>query len=195
MRTLAWFFVLASCNPSVDIGDPARLDAGASADAGAATGGGSASGGGSAMGGGSAGAGSSTSVVGGCPRVLLGSLPDVSFSADTASLPNLVISNRLEWREAPDDALEFTAPTTGSYKVTYTASNGNLGLSVSDLNGFFTRSACPPAGLVVSIDGYYVTDGMQLALTRGQSVVFFVSAPYWAMEKTGTYQLRIALQP
>ena len=61
----------------------------------------------------------------------------------------------------------------------------------------FTSAACPPAGLVVSIDGFYSHNqpGYPTALTAGQSWLIFISAPYWAAVKTGSYTLVVKRVP
>ncbi len=174
--------VLLGCDPSVMIGEPvdagSRVDAGvvdAGVDAGVADAGG-------------------VMITGGCPRVRLGRSTQVTFSADTSALPNLVISQRLEWGDAPDDALEFIAAETGDYEITFTSSNVSLNASAQEYQPSgpmkpWTSAACPAAGLVVSIDGVYSANqpGYPVALTAGQSMVIFVSAPTWAAVKTGTY--------
>jgi hypothetical protein len=98
--------LLAACDPRVSIGDP---DAG-TPDAG--TGG--------------------VQVLGGCPRVSLGRSTSVEYSADTSTLENIVISNRLEWTDAPDDSLEFTAAQAGTYAIDLTSTNASLGVSAKN---------------------------------------------------------------
>jgi hypothetical protein len=179
MVGLLWW---TGCDPSVQIGDP---DAGAT-DAGAADAGALDAG---------------VQIVSGCPRVLLGRSTAVTFSADTSALPDLVISNRLEWDNAPDDALEFIAAQAGNYAIDLTSSNANLGASAQEYHDTgltpFTRAACPPAGLVVSIDGFYSHNQPQspIALTEGQSMLIFISAPRWAAVKTGAYTLVVRRVP
>ena len=135
----------------------------------------------------------------GCPRVIFGSALDVEFSGDTTALSNIVTSQRLEWGEAPDDSLEFVAPMTGDYVIELTSDVLSLGASAMDYNtngsdGFpFTRTACPAEGSVKEIDGFYSHNqpDYPISLSRGQSMVIFVSAPYWANVKSGSYHLRI----
>ena len=83
-----------------------------------------------------------------------GRATSVEHSADTSTLDNIVISNRLEWKDAPDDSLEFTAAQAGNYAIDLTGINASLGVSALEYRSAglvpFTRSACPPAGLVVS---------------------------------------------
>lgn len=160
------------------------------------------SGGSGGSGGGSGGAGGAQ-VVGGCPRVLLGSTLPAEFSGDTAGLPDIVTSPRLEWTDAPDDALEFTAPQAGDYLIELTSSNMSLGASAEDYNtngsdSFpFTRTACPASGAVKEINGLYSHNQPThfITLTQGQKMVIFVGAPYWAMQKTGTYTLKVSRKP
>jgi hypothetical protein len=177
--------------------------AGTGGGAGGATGtGGGGTGGGT--GGGGAGAGDSgNQIVGGCPRVLLGSTLPAEFSGDTANLPNLVTSARLEWTDAPDDALEFTAPSAGQYLIELTGSNSNLGASAEDYNTTgsdafpFTRAACPAAGAVKEINGTFTYNqpNYPISLSAGQKMIVFISAPYWAASKTGNYTLKVSKKP
>jgi hypothetical protein len=177
--------VMLGCDPSVMIGSP--VDAGTS-DAGTSDAGVMVTD-----------AGTGPQIVGGCPRVRLGRSTEVTFTADTSTLPNLVQSTRLEWTDAPDDALEFIADQTGNYAIELTSTNGNLGVSAEGYSGSstvrqpFSSTACPPSGLVVSIDGVYNHNqpGYPVPLTAGQSMVVFISAPCWAAVKTGTYTLVI----
>jgi len=110
-----------------------------------------------------------------------------------------VISNRLEWKDAPDDSLEFTAAQAGNYAIDLTGTNASLGVSAQEYRAAglvpFTRSACPPAGLVVSIDGFYSHNQGTVALAEGQSMVLLISAPYWAAEKTGAYTVKVRRVP
>lgn len=173
--------VMLGCDPSVMIGDPA--DAGA-LDAGVAD------------------AGTGPQIVGGCPRVQLGRSTEVTFSADTSTLQNLVTSNRLEWTDAPDDALEFIAAEAGDYVIELTSPNLSLGASAEEYRPSgpmtpFTSSACPPSGLVVAIDGVYNHNqpGYPIALSAEQRMVIFISAPSWAAVKTGSYTVMVKRVP
>ena len=167
------------------------------------TGGGGGSGGGAGGGAGGGGGSGGAQVVGGCPRVLLGSTLPAEFSGDTASLPNLVTSPRLEWTDAPDDALEFTAPVAGDYVIELASPNQSLGASAEDYNtngsdAFpFTRTACPAAGAVKEINGVYNHNqpNYPITLAAGQTMVIFIGAPYWAATKTGTYTLKVSKKP
>lgn len=182
MRALiAVGLLLSGCDPSVMIGAPndAGTDAGVP-DAG----------------------NPGPQIVGGCPRVRLGRATEVTFSADTSALPNLVNSTRLEWREAPDDALEFTAAETGNYVIELASPNSNLGASAQEYHSTgpltpFTSAACPPSGLVVAIDGFYSHNqpNYPIALMADQTIVIFISAPYWAAVKTGTYTVAVKKVP
>lgn len=172
---------LLGCDPSVMIGDPNDGGVDAGVDAGS----------------------SGPVIVGGCPRVRLGRSTHVSFTAETSTLPNIVRSTRLEWEEAPDDALEFTAAEAGNYVIEVTSTNSDLVASAERYGGSssmrqpFTGADCPSPGLVVSIDGVYVVNSgtYPLPLTEGQTIVIFISAPYWAAVKTGTYTLVVRRAP
>ena len=68
-----------------------------------------------------------------CPREDLGSHTSILYEGDTTGLPNLVTSSRLEWQDAPDDSLLFTAPEDGDYEIVVTdepSTNGGCGASV-----------------------------------------------------------------
>jgi hypothetical protein len=181
MRALVLISVaLLGCDPTVMIGSPNDAGTDAGVDAGVD-------------------AGTGPQIVGGCPRVRLGRSTNVSFTADTAALPNLVTSQRLEWTDAPDDALEFTADQAGNYVFELSSTNLSLGASAENYSPMtpFTAAACPPSGLVVSIDGVFNHNqpNYPLALAEGQSIVIFISAPYWAAVKTGTYTLVVRKLP
>lgn len=178
MRALIVVGVLLSgCDPSVMIGAPSDGGSDAGIDAG----------------------NPGPQIVGGCPRVKLGRATEVTFSADTGTLPNLVNSTRLEWTDAPDDALEFIAAETGNYVIELSSSNSNLGASAEDYGPMvpFTSTACPPSGLVVAIDGVYSHNQPMYptALTAEQRMVIFISAPYWAAVKTGAYTITVKRVP
>ncbi len=142
-------------------------------------------------------------VVGGCPRVILGSTLPAEFSADTTGLTNLVTSNRLEWTDAPDDAIEFMAPATGDYVIELSSTAPNLGVSAQDFNTNgsdavpFTRSNCPAAGSVKAINGVFshLNSRNPISLSAGQSIVMFVSAPFWAPQKAGAYVITVRKLP
>lgn len=138
-----------------------------------------------------------------CPRVVLGSTLPAEYSGDTTLLPNIVTSSRLEWTDAPDDALEFTAPVDGDYVIELTSGVPALGASAQDYNtngsdAFpFNRTACPAPGAVKEINGVYNDNqpNYPIRLSAGQSMVIFVSAPYWANMKSGAYTLKVRKVP
>jgi hypothetical protein len=148
-------------------------------------------------------AGTGAVIVGGCPRVILGNTLPSEFSGDTTGLPNIVTSQRLEWTDAPDDALEFTAPVAGNYVIDLVSSVPNLGASAQDYNtngsdAFpFTRATCPAPNAVKMINGIFNQNQptSPIALTAGQSIVIFVSAPSWANLKVGAYTLKVRKLP
>jgi hypothetical protein len=138
-----------------------------------------------------------------CPRVLLrGALPQ-TFNGDTTALPNSITSPRLEWTDAPDDSLEFTAPEAGRYVIMLTSPVPELGVSAQDFGTMgsdavpFTRAACPAPGGMREINGVYNHNQTRdpLTLDAGQAVVLFVSAPYWANQRFGTYSLTVRKLP
>ena len=133
-----------------------------------------------------------------CPHIDFGMTSSITYQGDSTGLPNWVESPRLEWQDAPDDSLRFTAPTGGNYVFSLTAeasdaSNFDKGISVRNYVGVF-YGACPSAGIVQSIDGIYEVPTFPVALTAGQQVLMYVSAPYWAVEKSGRYMLTITKQ-
>ncbi len=142
-------------------------------------------------------------VVGGCPRVLLGRSLPAEFKGDTTTLTNLVTSRRLEWTDAPDDSLEFTAPEAGKYWIEFSSTAPSLDACAYDYNtlgtnGFpFTRASCPAPGAIGEINGFFTGNDPKYPLTlkEGQSIVIFVSAPYWAAVKSAPYTLRVHRLP
>jgi len=138
-----------------------------------------------------------------CPRVVLGSSLPAELMGDTTGGPDFLTSPRLEWTDAPDDAVEFTAPTAGDYVIELESTVEALGVSAEDYNtngsdAFpFTRSACPAEGASTEINGVYSHNqpNYPLTMTAGQSVMLFVSAPYWAPVKAGPYTLRVRKLP
>ncbi len=179
------------------------VDGGACASngGGSATGGGTPSnGGGSATGGGFGGGGGGAVVhaATACPHVDLGSATSISYSGDTTGLPNWVASQRLEWTDAPDDTLAFTAPSAGQYTFALTDStttNQGMGVSLRDFSDTF-YSACPASPTGTMIDGIFER-AMSSAetLTAGQQLLIYVSATSWSVPATfGKYTLTITKQ-
>lgn len=130
-----------------------------------------------------------------CPHVQLPSAVPQLYDGGTAGQPNWVTSARLEWSDAPDDSLRYVTPVTGSYGFRLiNSSNPDLGLSVRNLDGtLHAVQGCPPSGEVFSNDGVY-DSSTWIPLDAGTEVLIWVSAPHWAAEKTGSYQLRITLE-
>lgn len=113
-------------------------------------------------------------------------------------LPNIVTSSRLEWTDAPDDALQFTAPETGNYIVELTGTNQSMWPSASVYTGtatikdFFEPSDCPAPGGAVEIDGWFDGDAdYPWELTAGQTILIWVGVPYWGTEPTGDYTITV----
>ena len=140
---------------------------------------------------------------GACPRVVLGGpLPQV-FDGDTTGLANTLTSARLEWGDAPDDSLEFTAPETGNYLIDLSSTVPELGVSAQDYGTMgtdarlFTANDCPGTMTPKALNGVYNHNqpSNPLALTAGQRVVLFVSAPYWANLRFGPYTLTVRKLP
>jgi len=134
-----------------------------------------------------------------CPHVDLGSSTSVTYDGNTTGLTNLVTSSRLEWTDAPDDALLFTVPENGDYELIVTAepsSNGGCGASVWDYgtDSFYDVSWCPQPGSTTEIDGFYVSAGYPYTWTQGMSVIIWFSCTYWADVKSGAYTLTIQKQ-
>lgn len=134
-----------------------------------------------------------------CPHVDLGSSVPVSYVGSTAGLPNLVESTRLEWTDAPDDSLIFSAPEDGDYVIYLTsdAQKDGVGASAKDYGGaLYAAATCPAAGSVTQLDGVYTQNdpSYPLQLTAGQRLVIWVSAASWEPQKTPSYTLRIEKQ-
>jgi len=131
-----------------------------------------------------------------CPHVDLGNKVPVTYHGSTLGLPNLVQSTRLEWKDAPDDSLIFSAPEDGDY-VIYLTSNAQMsgvGASAKDYGGsYYTQATCPQAGQVTDLDGVYTDNdpNYPLKLTANQRVLIWVSAATWEPVQTPSYALRI----
>ena len=132
-----------------------------------------------------------------CPHVDLGSSVPVTYVGSTAGLPNLVESTRLEWTDAPDDSLIFSAPEDGDY-VIYLESDAQkdgVGASAKDYSSgaYYTAATCPASGAVTQLDGVYTNNdpAYPLQLTAGQRLLIWVSAASWEPTQTPTYTLRI----
>ncbi|MBL4635024.1 MAG: DUF1554 domain-containing protein [Kofleriaceae bacterium] len=138
-----------------------------------------------------------------CPHIDLGNQVPVAWDGSTVGLPNFVESSRLEWREAPDDSLVFTAPEDGLYNITLESPSGNggFGVSVQDFEdavmggsgAFYTPADCPSNGQVKLIDGVYSHNSADspLSLMAGQSILLWVSSTYWSDVEEGEYTIRI----
>lgn len=134
-----------------------------------------------------------------CPNVILDSSTSVTYNGDSTGGINLVTSPRLEWTDAPDDALSFTAPEAGDYEIVVTAepsSNAGCGPSVWDYgtDSFYDASWCPQPGNTTEIDGFYSSAGYPHTFTQGQTVIIWFSCTYWADVQYGAYTLTIQKQ-
>jgi hypothetical protein len=131
-----------------------------------------------------------------CPRLRLeGALP-IHYSDTTVGRPDLVRSARLEWRDAPDDALLFVVPSAGSYRIYLTGDTstlGGCGASIQEYETWriFDSSFCPAAGAVADIDGVYCSFDYPLDLTAGQEVLIWISCAYWNDSLTVDYTINI----
>lgn len=180
------FVMLAAC------GSPS------SSDAGAGDGG---SGGGTASGGGGGG-GTTTVDIGPttrCPHVIWAGAFPLSYAGDTTPLPNWVTSNRLEWTDAPDESVQFVAPSTGTYHFAIDAGVRDLGVSLANADGtLHAVQGCPASGATFMNDGFFAAlptgNTSDLTLDAGTRVLMWISAPYWAATKVGTYQLIVTKQ-
>lgn len=148
--------------------------------------------GGTTSSGGSGGAGG-TSVSGPCPHVDLGSTVPVTHDGDTSGLANIATSQRLEWRDAPDDTLLFTAPHTGNYQVTNTdpSTNGGCDASIQESDGtYYDETWCPASGSVKTLDGWF-SGKTSIPLVAGQKLLIWYSCAYWASVQSGAYSVTI----
>ena len=138
----------------------------------------------------------------GCPTVVLPASMPLTYAGDTTGKPNLVTSQRLEWGDAPDDALLFVAPAAATFTVAMTAdpsNNGGCGVSAQDYANASTsttydESTCPAKGATAAIDGVYTATGAattDLALAKDQHVLLFVSCTTWSSAQAGAYTLTI----
>lgn len=136
-----------------------------------------------------------------CPHVDLGDRVPVSYDGSTAGLPDQVESLRLEWTDAPDDTLVFTAPADGDYVIYFESAEPGFGVSAREygpeMNGrgrFYTAQDCSDQG-PATIDGVYNDNqpDYPLPLTAEQTIMLWVSGAYWAQAQTTTYTLRIEM--
>jgi len=138
-----------------------------------------------------------------CPTATLPTALPVTYSGDTTGKPNLVTSTRLEWGDAPDDALLFVAPSAGTYRIglpTAPSTNGGCGASAHEFgtsgNGApYTEQSCPAQNATKAIDGIFSalppSNTEDLMLTQGQHVLIWVSCTTWSNAKAGPYTLTI----
>jgi hypothetical protein len=205
MRTLMLVSLAAvlsfSCgaNPGGNDGGAGGGSGGSGGGSGGGAGGGGGSGGGTGggSGGGAGGSGGGVGATTACPHVNLGRGTSFTYTGDTTGLPNWVTSTRLEWTDAPDDSLAFTADVAGNYKFTFTdstTSNGGMGASIRNADNTFYM-ACPASGTQVATDGVFESPSYPVALTAGQQVLVYVSAAYWSTPaKAGAYTIKIEKQ-
>jgi hypothetical protein len=131
----------------------------------------------------------------------LGSTVPATHSGDTTGLPHIAESTRLEWGDAPDDTLLFTAPEAGTYHIvmTETSTNDGCGASIQEYGDvgtttYYDTSWCPSVSSVVSLDGVYAAgDGIEsdFAMAAGQKVMIWVSCTTWSDVQAGPYTLTI----
>jgi hypothetical protein len=136
---------------------------------------------------------------GGCPTVTLGTSLPLTYQGDTTGKKNLVTSTRLEWGDAPDDALLFVAPAAGTYTIALTmepSNNGGFGVSARDFTSMniYDESSCPAAGTVGTLDGVFVASlgsPGSLPLDQGGHALLWVSATTWSSAQSGAYTVAI----
>lgn len=134
-----------------------------------------------------------------CPGTTLSTALPLTYHGDTTGKANLVTSARLEWGDAPDDALLFVAPQAGTYTLAMPSApstNQGCGASAQDYGSmsWFTESTCPAAGAVGTLDGVYAATGTttsDVALSQGQHLLIWVSCTTWSTAKAGPYTLTI----
>jgi len=130
----------------------------------------------------------------GCPHVVLPSEVPTAYDGDTAGQPNWVDSPRLEWTTAPDDSLLYTTPVAGSYGFRLTSGNGDLNLSIRNLDdSLHAVRGCPAPGQTLTLDGVYEGSSW-ISLDAGTEVLIWVSTPSWAATPTGAYHLTVGLE-
>lgn len=137
-----------------------------------------------------------------CPHIDLGRTVPAVHQGTTEGLPNLVTSNRLEWKDAPDDSLAFEAPSDGDYVISLESPVTAMGASAEDatitnaggMHRPWTVATCPAAGAQNEIDGVFDQNQPMypLPLKAGQKIVIWVSVPYWSMTMSGTYKLTVS---
>ena len=111
-------------------------------------------------------------------------------------------SARLEWKEAGDEALLFTAGSAGTYRFSMPVGEGGRGASIREFGAnqdgmgtIYDPSWCPSAGQSAEIDGVFAaippSTTTDVALTAGQKVLIWVSCSYWSNPVEAPYQLTI----
>jgi hypothetical protein len=168
---------------------------GGAGGAAAAGGEGGAGGSGGAAAGGAGGGGAGTAVVAGeCPTTDLGSDLPIVYEGDTTGLANIAESERLEWRDAPDAALLFTAPADGRYRVTDTNPTEDFGCGASvwdyGTGAFYDASWCPSSGGTATLDGYF-GEGDDIPLMAGETLLIWYSCSYWSNLQTTPFTITI----
>ena len=79
------------------------------------------------------------------------------------------------------------------------SNNGGCGASAQDYasagtSTTYSESTCPASGATAAIDGIFTATGSattDLALTKGQHVLLFVSCTTWSSAQSGPYTLTI----
>lgn len=156
-------------------------------------------GGGSAgPGGGGGGGGAGGAMNKNCPSAVLeGSLP-ITYNGTTVGKPDMVVSPRLEWTDAGDDALLFVAQEAANYKVSVPVAEPGCGASLREygpkMDGFGTiydSTFCPEKGQI-QIDGVFVEPtGSEVPLPVGQEMLIWVSCTASAPAEEGAYTIMI----
>ena len=188
---------------TVACGDDATIDddstSSESASGGSTSQGGNGSGGDASGGNGSGGNGSGGGSAMHCPTVDLGSQLPINYDGTTVGKPNIVNSQRLEWETAGDDALLFTAPSAGTYTLSFTSPAGGCGASIREygpnMNGMgdiYDTSWCPMPGEIATIDGVYAATDVVLA--AGQEMLVWVSCAYFSNPLESPYNLTITVE-
>jgi hypothetical protein len=134
-----------------------------------------------------------------CPRVTLQSSTSLTYDGDTTGLPNLATSPRLEWQDAPDDTLLFTAPEAGDYEIVTVdepSTNGGCGASVWNYgtDTYYDASWCPAGAAPTEIDGGYTSAGHPYSFAAGETVMIWFSCTYWADVQFGPYTITLTKQ-
>ncbi len=155
---------------------------------------------------GTGGSGGLTTPSDACPRVTLSNQLPVYHVGNTSLAVNLAESQRLEWGDAPDDTLLFTAVSSGMYTISMSddpSMEGACGASIQEYSdvgttAYYDVTWCPAPGSVAELDGVYAAGegfSTEFPLEAGQRILIWVSCATWGQVTSGAYALSLQQLP